>query len=245
MSQELVVFNYARVEGALQLDSRTFSFYRHDLYIKQKWAAGGKGGSNIGHGCSVYNCSFVLAKYMENHPHELGAKHCIEIGCGPGLTSIACSLAQPAPASIIATDGDEISVQLAKENIEVNMERVRRCSDIIPCPCEAKKLLWGDLTDMQAFKKFDCVLAADVVAVPYESAYEALLTTMLYLLKPDGCVWLCYQQRHASEIAFFSRFHEVFDIERIDRSCIHEDFQDALVPIQLYKAKPKVDAQLK
>ena len=69
-----------------------------------------------------------------------------------------------------------------------------------PCVCTAERLLWGDAADMRSFPvSYDVVLAADVVALPYEGACKALLDTMLHLLRPDGCLWLCSQQRHASE----------------------------------------------
>jgi len=259
--QDLVVFNYARVEDALKLDMRTFSFFQQDLSIKQKWQEGGKGGSSIGFGCSVYDCSFVLAKYMEDHMAEICGKHCVELGCGPALTSIACAFAQP--ASIVATDGDDISVELARENIRRNLcpssSATATATAAVdnsagagagggagehtapsPCVCTAERLLWGDAADLQNFpaNTYDVVLAADVVAVPYEGAYLALLNTMQHLLRPGGCLWLCYQQRHASEKeGFFDLFHEMFDVEQIETQQLHRDFRNTLVPIHIFKAR--------
>ena len=238
--QDLVVFNYARVEDSLKLESREFTFFQQDLKIQQKWQEGGKGGSSIGFGCSVYDCSFVLAKYMEEHPDEIRGKHCVELGCGPGLTGIACSLAQP--ASLVATDGDDISVELTRENIKRNLALASEA-----CMCTAERLLWGDAADLQKFPlhSYDVVLAADVVALPYEGAYKALMDTMQHLLAPHGSLWLCYQQRHVSEKGgFFTAFHQEFHVQRIEQQDLHKDFQNTLVPIQLFKATRKQDVQL-
>ena len=56
LKMALVLFNYAKVEDALQLDERGFDFFGTHLKIKQSWKEGGRGGTSddLGFGASVY-----------------------------------------------------------------------------------------------------------------------------------------------------------------------------------------------
>ena len=236
-SDALVVFNYATasLNDSLSLPYRDFTFYSTSIRIKQQWTAGGKGGSEIGFGCSVYSCSFVLAHYVEMNPDIISGMHCLELGCGPGLTSIAVGLAGVAK-SMTATDGDGISVQLASQNIALNLPK----STTRETTVSAKKLLWADMEDISQFEagSIDCILCADVVAVPYESAYDALLETLDHLLtsSTSGRIYLCYQQRHITEQKFFRRFKRMFHVEQVPTAKLHSDFHNTLIPIQLFVA---------
>lgn len=250
--QALVVFSYARIEDALKLDNRDFSFFGHHINMKQKWEPDSKGGSSIGFGCSVYDCSFVLGKYIESNPHIIQGSKCIELGCGPGLCSVVCAVSS-IPASIMATDGDEISVELTRKNLQSNLDRANvntnkkdkdknKDNSNDDERFTAEKLLWGegnfDLAMHQ--HQYDVVLAADVVAVPYEGAYRDLLYTLQSIVKPTGTIWLCYQQRHLSEQeGFFTDFRKLFHVEQMKKEELHVDFQNTLVPIQLFKATVK------
>lgn len=46
----------------------------------QAWKAGGKGGTEIGFGASVYPAAFVLADFLERHPYLVRGKRVIELG---------------------------------------------------------------------------------------------------------------------------------------------------------------------
>ena len=87
----------------------------------------GKGGTEIGFGASVYDCSIVLSEFLklstengDNHSTSIVAgKSVIELGCGPGLNSIIAILA--GAALVYCSDGDDASVELARENFEGNI----------------------------------------------------------------------------------------------------------------------------
>jgi predicted nicotinamide N-methyase len=236
--QELVVFSYARVEDSLKLQTRSFNFFGKEIVMEQRWSADGKGGSGIGFGCSVYDCSFVLGKFIEQHP-DIIRGDVIELGCGPGLCSVVSALSG-VPSKVVATDGDDISVDLTRDNLIANLNGASEAASVT-----TQKLLWGNEEDLQGHKQqYDVVLAADVVALPYETAYIALLDTLQAVVKPTGCVWLCYQQRHASEQnGFFSHFRSRFYVSEIEREKLHVDFRKALAftPIQLFRAVPRIN----
>jgi predicted nicotinamide N-methyase len=63
----------------------------------------GQGGTSIGFGASVYDCSYILSSYIEN-TNIVYNKSAIEIGCGPGLTSIIAIIA--GANRVICSDGD-------------------------------------------------------------------------------------------------------------------------------------------
>ena len=179
----------------------------------------------------------MLGKFIEENSEIVAGKSVIELGCGPGLASIVAAMG--GAKSVLATDGDQISVDLTAKNFKL-------LDDITTCSVETRKLLWGneeDLSHPLIKKKFDAVLAADVVACPYEKAYDDLLVTLKALVKQDGAIWLCYQQRHVSEQeGFFVRFHDEFNVELVDKCRLHKDFQNmpGKQPIQLFRATLKM-----
>ena len=90
----LTVFSLASpFHDSLQSDFRLFSLFSRSIRMQQQWTPDGKGGTEIGFGASVYNCSIVLATYLEMNPWVVTDRICVELGCGPGLVSVAAALA--------------------------------------------------------------------------------------------------------------------------------------------------------
>jgi hypothetical protein len=71
-STALVLFSYSSpYADALQAESRLFTFFDRTIVMQQQWEKGGQGGTTIGFGASVYNCSIVLAYYIESIAMEV------------------------------------------------------------------------------------------------------------------------------------------------------------------------------
>ena len=146
-SSALVLFSYASpFTDRLQAEERLFTFASSPekenskdsevtVKIKQKWAPG-RGGTDIGFGASVYDCSIVLSNYLAATDIVRG-RSVLELGCGPGLVSVVCGMLGASTA--LATDGDDGSVDLASENISLNS---------VQDSVEAMKLLWGNEEQM-------------------------------------------------------------------------------------------------
>ena len=145
-STDVVIYNPAKIPitVTLTLPKRDFFFFHRKITIKQKWEPGGiyalnrlsyfmcitfrriigKGGTEIGFGASVYDSSIVMAEFLQEpvlvgvESHVAG-KSVVELGCGPGLNSIAATLARA--AFVYCTDGDDASVELAHENFAENI----------------------------------------------------------------------------------------------------------------------------
>lgn len=93
-STELVPFSmFNPYTEMLKLDKRLFRFHNDSISITmdQDWKPGGRGGTNIGFGASVYDCSIVLAYFLslESISREIKGKTVIELGCGPAFASLA------------------------------------------------------------------------------------------------------------------------------------------------------------
>jgi predicted nicotinamide N-methyase len=243
----VVVFNQSRIDG-LREGSRHFTMANRELEIHQGYKADTKGGTAIGFGASVYNGAVVLSSYIESFPDTVINKNCIELGCGPGLVGIvACALGA---SKTVVTDGDMISVDLAAENI------IQNCTtkEVHRGKIMARKLYWGDDNDIQACKaaftttgveveedtnNIDVVLAADVVALPYAAAYDALYGTFTRLCSSSTVIYLCYQRRHHSESAFFDKLRQSFTVTEVPLEHLHADFQGPSVnPVKIFKITP-------
>ena len=66
----------------LKLDSRLFQFGDKSIRIQQKWQPGGRGGTGIGFGASVYDCSIVLSYFLCDISDQINGASMIELGCG-------------------------------------------------------------------------------------------------------------------------------------------------------------------
>jgi predicted nicotinamide N-methyase len=153
----------------LRLSERRVSIGGRDYVLAQHWAADGRGGTELGFGASVYGGSIVLAHYLHTHARDFEGARVVELGAGLGL---AAMVAAHAGARVVATDGDAGVVEYARENLAANgVAGVR-----------VELLLWGDAAAAARVGGADVVVAADVVAAPYEQAFGGLVATLGHLL---------------------------------------------------------------
>ena len=232
----LVVYNASipATDGKL-LSVRHFSFGSHLLKIKQVTKNDGKGGTNIGFGAGVYDAAFVLCDYLYRNAEILEGKSVVEIGSGPGLVGVLSSLLC---SYCICTDGDDISVDLTRENI-ISNERSNNCI--------AQRLLWNVDTDIQDVfeilqakmntKAIDVIVASDIIALPYEEAFSDLLETLVKLATKSTVIVISYHQRHAEiESRCFSLLRQYFSIEMLERSAsVHEDFLTLPISVMILR----------
>ena len=206
---------------ALPDATRWFPIAGKRIRIDQAWQSDGRGGTALGFGASVYDSAIALSLYLAAHRDLVKGKRIIELGCGPGLVGIVAAHLEP--RSIVITDGDPASVALTQRNIEAN-----NLSEAI---CTAEKYLWGDLEHPLVSKiggrsLYDVILGADIVACPYASAFEALMKSLEELAGSETLVLLAYKKRQKLEEDFFETFNTTFDMEPIDKSELHPDFQE-------------------
>ncbi|KAG7380550.1 hypothetical protein PHYPSEUDO_007060 [Phytophthora pseudosyringae] len=232
----LVPFSFRNpFHDALRDATRWLPIAGKRIRIDQAWQSDGRGGTALGFGASVYDAAIALSLYLAAHRDLVKGNRVIELGCGPGLVGVVAAHLEP--KSVVITDGDPASVALTQRNIKVN--------DISEEVCTAGEYLWGDLEHPLVPKvgghdHYDVILGADIVACPYASAFDGLMKSFLELAGPKTLLLLAYKKRQHSEEEFFKKFEKLFDIEQIDRSELHPDFQGG--DIVIFQARLRVDS---
>jgi predicted nicotinamide N-methyase len=203
-----------------KMRERYFTIGPHFLRLEQHWDDDGHGGTQLGFGGTCYDAAFVLADFLHRAAVPLAGKSVVELGSGTGLVAIAATML--GARRVVATDGDAALVRgLVARNGERNCPAAWRAGRLT-----AATLLWGDAAMHAAVgASFDLVLAADVVAAPYEAALPQLLAA-LERLAPTAAttVLLAYQRRHKCEDAFFEAARRVFEITLALPDQLHPDF---------------------
>jgi hypothetical protein len=77
----------------LKLDSRLFQIGDRSIKVQQHWQPGGRGGTDIGFGASVYDCSIVLSYFLSDViANEINGHSVIELGCGKivSMSAVFC-----------------------------------------------------------------------------------------------------------------------------------------------------------
>ncbi|EQC39302.1 hypothetical protein SDRG_03507 [Saprolegnia diclina VS20] len=221
-SNAIVPFSYASPFHATHLDpTRTFHFGDHAIVIQQQWKPDGRGGTNLGFGAHVYEAAILLSLTL---PELVQNKRVVELGCGTGLVSLAA--AAFGASTVVATDGDPQSVALTQSNITNNsMGNI-----------DAKVHLWGQ--ELDAIEACDVLLGADIIACPYEQAFDDLLSSLRHFVAaPSAIALITYKPRHESEVKFFHKLKRHFVYEIIATDTTFPDF--APLGIQLLRIQRK------
>ncbi|CEG43555.1 Predicted methyltransferase [Plasmopara halstedii] len=220
----LVPFSFHNpFHNALQDATRWFPIAGKAIRIDQAWQSDGRGGTTLGYGASVYDAAIALSLYLVDHPDLVKGNRIIELGCGPGLVGVVAAHLEP--KSVVITDGDSASVALTQHNVHLN----NLSADI----CTVEKYIWGDLEHhlVSMHAPYDVIIGADIVACPYASAFKELMRTLQKMAGPKTLVLLAYKRRQNSEEKFFKNLETAFDVKQVDRSQLHQDFQNAEIVI--------------
>jgi SAM-dependent methyltransferase len=176
-------------------------------------------------GVALWNSGVLLTRLLDlletrEEQGFLKDKVVLELGCGPSMASIAAS--KLGAKRVIATDGNEEVVDLARRNLEFN--------NIFPndngreelphrLVGQASYLKWGSLDIVDFYDSADIVIGSDLT---YNSgSWGALADTVESVLKPNG-IFLYVTLGHsgfnvASEVNGFLTLVEskgVFEIVR-------------------------------
>ena len=231
--------------AARELEARVYRMCSRVLRIEQHNATNTRRSDDgsLGFGTIVYDAAFVLADFIEHRPGLVRQRSVLELGCGSAaLVSIVAALC--GARVVVATDGDGTLVDgLAARNISTNLNAGHTVV--------AEQLLWGSAahhaaslshlargdtaggerpggkgSDASPRRCFDVIVAADVVAVPYEAAYKSLLDTFCALSNSGTTILLAYTKRHGSERKFFVKLKQRgFACEALPVSENHVDFR--------------------
>lgn len=155
-------------------------------------------------GMTVWNSGLVLARLMDSIVDILLSKpetmnfwsrqNVMELGCGTGIGSIASHLL--GARSVVATDGNDKVLELARKNIDRNCPSFTNRNSTI----EVKYLQWGLLNAMDFSESASVVLGADLT---YNAgSWRVLAETMATILLPGA----------DASVIYLSLGHEGFNV---------------------------------
>ena len=134
--------------------------------------------------------------------HLFQNKHILEIGAGLGLNGILAWRASSSNSEVCITDGDSDALVHLRDNVDRNRntdsEDGNYDSNVGKVSC--KQLIWGKdtsekfLSDVAKDKKYDVILASDIIYSPVivEPLWETIQTL---LKKPSGVFVMAYARR--------------------------------------------------
>jgi predicted nicotinamide N-methyase len=137
-----------------------------------------------------------MCEYIVNHRRIFADKTVCELGAGLGMVSILLDKAfdltnqsnDPIlpPKLILATDGDDDTMELLNRNIHSTDARI-----------EAQKLYWGEWDAFLSIysEPFDILFAADVI-YEEEQIVPLVATVAKLLKKPAGIFYLAFARRN-------------------------------------------------
>ena len=187
----------------------------------------GKGGTALGFGAAVYPSAIVLAHFLDVHypRHQLEGKTVLELGCGVGFCSLAAGMCAGKGTKVIATDGDQGSVQLTLDNIEANAHALQKGAEV-----SAARLRWADPSDtarvagMVGPGGVDLIIGSDIAACPYADALPLLLDCLLAFCRKDTTILLTHKDRNVVEESFWTLARQHFVVTSLPRAMLHPDF---------------------
>ena len=251
----LVPFSHASsFIDPLSLPFRIFTVNGTTVNIKQEMKRDGKGGTALGFGAAVYPAAIVLAHFIDFHypRRHIAGKTVLELGCGVGFCAITAALC--GASKVIATDGDQGSVQLALDNIENNAQALQaQRYAAADTEVSAVKLRWGELSDMARVVdmlgdggRIDLIMGSDITACPYAEAMPLLLNCLLSLSDEETTIILTHKDRNVVEESFWSSAREYFVVTSLPRTMIHPDFvSDQGLHITRMRRKPAKNSATK
>ncbi|KAI5068164.1 hypothetical protein GOP47_0016509 [Adiantum capillus-veneris] len=201
-------------------------------------------------GTSVWPCSLVLVKWMENlitkgghPPFDLEGKSAIDLGSGCGVAGLGFALLG---LNIVLTDIAPVMPAL-RRNVKKNIASTSLVSAGKPNSLSGKvkvaQLYWGNATQIGALKPpFDIIIATDVIYL--ENIVEPLLSTFCALAGPSSVILLGYQLRSPEADELFWRLcPDLFHVEKVPREDLHPDYAFAEADVFILRKKNPAPSQ--
>ena len=182
-------------------------------------------------GVVVWDAALVLAKYLEQHRHEVRGRAVLELGAGTGAVGLSAGVL--GAARVVLTDQEDL-VEFLEHNIDLNTEVTQPGSEVTAMP-----LHWGDNTHIEAVMntvtRLELILVSDCVF--YKESLDDLVETMQLLSDKNTKILLTYEERdsqikHDVMKLFFEKMKSHFTWIKIPHEEHHPDYQSP--DIQIY-----------
>lgn len=178
----------------------------------------------------LWNAGRVSAEWVENNRELLTGRTVLELGAAAAVPSLLAALVA---RNVVITDFPDPNLI---ENIEQNMELLRRNFPNRNLPMSAAGYIWGNdpqpLFDMpnQNGEKFDVVIMSDLIF--NHSEHQKLVNTLKTTMKHDGqCLVVFSPHRprlYEKDLAFFDLAREEgFKVEQIIERRMNPMFEES------------------
>jgi predicted nicotinamide N-methyase len=190
---------------------------------------GKEANSTGGTGSTVWNCAFVMCKYLEKlaRSGNWSDRTVLEVGSGTGVVGLACALALRPKCLIISDLEEQIPL------IRLNVERAKAAATPDTADLWARVKIaefnWASAPTMQPGPPYDIVVASDCVWPKVDNAL--LIQALLNVTDRNTLVMLAYEQRgKACQTTFFEPAARHFTFTRIptaelDQKCMADDIE--------------------
>jgi predicted nicotinamide N-methyase len=150
-------------------------------------------------GLRLWGMAECVSRYLTTRRDLFEGRDVIELGAGCGMCSLAVGCTA-ACSSLVVTDGSEEAVKLCSMSIDLNEGKLLSA-------VSAHQLVWtveGTAPPLVGCPEhFDAVIGTDLIY--HQSCCDALLATVVRLLKPDGIFVLAFHSRVQGSIAELTR----------------------------------------
>jgi predicted nicotinamide N-methyase len=191
------------------------------IKITQDW--------KLGKGGSLWDCSYILAKYLETL--DLENKNVIELGAGTALPSIYCATKR---SNVTITDLSGI-LPLIQHNVQINEDKIAGNVTV-------KELNWSNPSHRDEVSRihWDYIILSDVFYLPVtfiQSIAKDFGETLSSLVNPNSQILLSYKYRVAHTIEPYLSQLSIYDQESLDdwKSTIHPNKKMHLSRLYLKK----------
>jgi predicted nicotinamide N-methyase len=158
----------------------------------------------------LWPASVGLAQFLAQNPELVKNKKVLEIGCGPGLPSLAASY----------FGGDVLATDFHPDAQSYFLRNCRHSSII----CEYKRFNWRE----ESLVQYDVLLGSDIL---YESKHpQELIQTLLKLVKKGGTVILSDPSR-----SYLSNFRKSMRDLKLEESLSIMKVDDENINILVYR----------
>jgi len=143
-------------------------------------------------------------------------KNALELGSGCGVSGMAlmAGLAKTSPDAKVTFSDLAEALPLLTANVDENRETLVGESSVT---CTSKELKWGSDASDEDLKKYDLIIAADVLYNSETEVIESLSSTINARLTDDGLVLMSMRWRQFDdERAFFARMESEFGYEFVN-----------------------------
>jgi ribosomal protein L11 methylase PrmA len=190
-----------------------------------------------GTGATVWPAAIVLIKYLEKSGVCSG-KRVVDLGSGTGATSIAAAFL--GATSVVCTDGLEMVVQLARDNIARAQQQTttsvtetgkhnKRAIIINGCPIKVQTYSWGK-DAIESFQNPGIVIVADCV-LPKLYPMAPLVDALDQLLQGTGVAILSYEHRHYPDYDPRDKFRDLCGRKNLSVTSVPAEEQDEVYSV--------------